>query len=173
MAAIFYYPVALTSDNIHKSPIVFLDPDNVGVAFGISLSSHTEAEINDIAYVLQVLPVNGGHLRLTSHPDVGKYTHLFHRVARPRQYGVAVGISLSSHTEAEINDIAYVLQVLPVNGGHLRFTSHPDVGEYSHQFHRVARPRQYGVAAGILLLSYIQAKIYDIAYVLSVNGRHL
>ena len=34
-------------------------------------------------------------------------------------------------------------------------------------------PDNVGLADGILLLSYIQAKIYDIAYVLPVNGCHL
>ena len=41
--------------------------------------------------------------------------------------GVAVGISLLSSIESEIFVIAYVL---PVNGGHLLFTSHTDVGKY-------------------------------------------
>ena len=30
---------------------------------------------------------------------------------------------------------------LPVNGGHLRFTTHIVVREYSHKSHRVAGPR--------------------------------
>ena len=30
MAVIFDFPVALTSDNIHNSPTVLLDPKNVG-----------------------------------------------------------------------------------------------------------------------------------------------
>ena len=72
MATIVDFPVALTSDIIHNSPTVLLDPENVGVADGISLLCHTEAKIYDIAYKL---PVNGGHLRFTSHPDVGEYSH--------------------------------------------------------------------------------------------------
>ena len=59
MAAIFDFPVALTSDSIHNSLTVLLDPENVGVAAGILLLSYIHAEIWDIAYVL---PVNGGHL---------------------------------------------------------------------------------------------------------------
>ena len=58
-AAMFDQPVALTSNNIHKSPTVLLDPENVGVAAGISSLSYIQTEIYDIAYVL---PVNGGHL---------------------------------------------------------------------------------------------------------------
>ena len=59
MAAIFDLPVTPTSESIYTSPTVLLDPENVGVAAGISLLSHIQAEIQDIAYVL---PVNGGHL---------------------------------------------------------------------------------------------------------------
>ena len=49
MAAIFDFPVALTSENIHNNPTVLLDPENMGVAAGISLLSYIEAEIYDIA----------------------------------------------------------------------------------------------------------------------------
>ena len=59
MAAIFYLSVASTSESIYNSSTVLLDPKNVGVAAGISLQSHIQAEIQDIACVL---PVNGGHL---------------------------------------------------------------------------------------------------------------
>ena len=69
-AAIFDLPVTSTSKRIHTSPIVLLDPENVGVGFGISLLSCIQAEIYDIAYVL---PVNGGHVWFTSHPDVEEY----------------------------------------------------------------------------------------------------
>ena len=59
MAAIFDLPVTPTSKNVYNSSSVFLDPENVGVAVGISLLSHTQAEIQDIAYVLLV---SGSHL---------------------------------------------------------------------------------------------------------------
>ena len=45
MAAIFDLPVTPTSESIHNSFTVLLDPENVGVAFGISLLSYTQAEI--------------------------------------------------------------------------------------------------------------------------------
>ena len=45
MAAIFNFPVALTSDNIHNSLTVLLDPENVGVAAGMSLLSCIQDEI--------------------------------------------------------------------------------------------------------------------------------
>ena len=68
----------------YTSPTVLLDPENVGVAVGISLLSHTQAEIYDIAYVL---PVSGSHLWFTSHPDVGEYSNMCHRVARLQNWG--------------------------------------------------------------------------------------
>ena len=43
-----YGPVyAYASKRIHTIPIVLLDPENVGVAFGISLLSCIQAEIYD------------------------------------------------------------------------------------------------------------------------------
>ena len=59
MAAMFDIPVTPTSESIHTSPTALLDPENVGVPVGISLLSHLQAEIYDVAYVF---PVNGGHL---------------------------------------------------------------------------------------------------------------
>ena len=51
-------PVTLTSELIYTSLTVLLDPENVGVAFGILLSC-LQAEIYVMAYAL---PVYGGHL---------------------------------------------------------------------------------------------------------------
>ena len=45
MAAIFYLPVIPMSESVHTSPAVMLDPENVRVAFGISLLSCMEAKI--------------------------------------------------------------------------------------------------------------------------------
>ena len=45
MAAIFDLQVTLTSESIEICVIVLLDPENVGVAAGISLLSHIQAEI--------------------------------------------------------------------------------------------------------------------------------
>ena len=63
MAAMLDLPVTTTSESIHTSIIVLLDPENVGVAIGISLPSYIQAEIYDIAYVL---PVLGGHRRVST-----------------------------------------------------------------------------------------------------------
>ena len=59
MAAIFDLSVTPTSESIHNSSTVLLDPENVKVAAGISLPSYTQAEIYDITCVL---PVSGSHL---------------------------------------------------------------------------------------------------------------
>ena len=45
MAAICDLPVTRMSKSVHTSPAVLLDPENVGVVFGISLLSCLEAEI--------------------------------------------------------------------------------------------------------------------------------
>ena len=45
MAAIFDLSVTRMLESVHTSPAVLLDPENVGVAFGISLLSCIEAEI--------------------------------------------------------------------------------------------------------------------------------
>ena len=62
MVAIFDLLVTPTSKSIYSNSTVLLDPENVGVAAGISLLSCIQTELYDIAYVL---PVNGGHLRFT------------------------------------------------------------------------------------------------------------
>ena len=67
LAAIFASPVTPTSESIHTSATVLLDPENVGVAVGISLLSFIQAGIQNIAYVL---PVNGSHLCFTSYADI-------------------------------------------------------------------------------------------------------
>ena len=87
MAAIFDLPVIPTSESIHNSPTVLLDPENVEVAVGISLISYMQADLYVVAYVL---PVDGGHLWFTSHPDVGEYPYMCRVFAGPQKLGVAV-----------------------------------------------------------------------------------
>ena len=53
MAAMFDLPVTSTSESIHFSPTVLLDPENVGVAVGIPLP----ANIQDMQSELQVFTV--------------------------------------------------------------------------------------------------------------------
>ena len=57
MAPMFDLPVTPTSEGICTSPTVLLDSENVTVVVGIPLLSDIQAEIYDIAYV-----VNGGHV---------------------------------------------------------------------------------------------------------------
>ena len=59
MAIIFDLLVTSTSERIHTSPAMLLDPENVRVAFGISLISCLQAEIYVMVYAL---PVFGGLL---------------------------------------------------------------------------------------------------------------
>ena len=55
--------------------------------------------------------------------------------------GIAVGITLLTSIQVEINIIHYQL---PVYGSHLRFTSDPDLEEYSHQSYSVTGYRKCG-----------------------------
>ena len=45
MAANFILPATLMSESVSTSPTGLLDPENVGVAFGVSLLYSIEAEI--------------------------------------------------------------------------------------------------------------------------------
>ena len=59
MAAIFDLPVTATSERIHISPVVLLDPENMGVASGIPSLSNVEAEM--LRYFIRTSGI-GGHL---------------------------------------------------------------------------------------------------------------
>jgi len=59
MAAIFDIQQNPTEDSIPSSLSVLLDPENMGVAVGISLLACIRAEIYVMSYPL---PVNGRHL---------------------------------------------------------------------------------------------------------------
>ena len=59
MAVMFDLPVTSTSESMHTSITVLLDPENVGVVFGISLLSGIDAEI--LRYFL-CTSGNGSHL---------------------------------------------------------------------------------------------------------------
>ena len=83
MAAMFGLPNTPMSESIQISLIVLLDPENVGVAIGISLLSYLQAEIYANAYVL---PVNGGHVWFIGHSDVREYTTMSHCGALSKKY---------------------------------------------------------------------------------------
>ena len=59
MAAIFDLRHTQISGRIPTRLFELSDPENMGIAVGISLLSPVQAEIYDIVYVL---PVNGGHV---------------------------------------------------------------------------------------------------------------
>ena len=59
MAAIFDLPVTATSERVHVSPAVLLNPETVGVAFEISSLFSIEAEI---LRHFACISGNGGHL---------------------------------------------------------------------------------------------------------------
>ena len=73
---------------------VFPDPENMGIAVGISLQSCIRAEIYIISYVVSV---NGRHLWFSTYPDVGLYTPTSLSVfPDPENMGIAIGILLLS-----------------------------------------------------------------------------
>ena len=73
MAAIFDLPLNPMSDSVHTHTTELLDPENVDVAFGISLLRITEEA--DLLHYFILTYGNGGHLCFTSHPDVGQCSH--------------------------------------------------------------------------------------------------
>ena len=73
MAAIFELTLALTSGCVTcvcTSTIVLLEVENVRVAVGIFLLSCIQAELYAFSFVL---PVNGGHFRILTNPEVGQF----------------------------------------------------------------------------------------------------
>ena len=56
------------------------------------------------------------------------FTLVLPRCWTPKMWGIRWYL-VAIYKQADIYDIAYAL---PVNGGHLRFISHPDIGEYPH-----------------------------------------
>ena len=59
MAVIFALPLTPMLDSVHTSTAELLDPENVIVAFGLSLLSNIEA---DILRYFTCTSGNGGHL---------------------------------------------------------------------------------------------------------------
>jgi hypothetical protein len=131
MAAIFNLSLIRTSGSVRGSLIVLPDLKNMSMAVGLPMLSCTQADINVSSYQL---PVNSRHLGFPTVFDltVTRMSKSVHTslivLLDPENVGVAVGISLLSNTQAEIKDLAYIL---PVNSGHLGFTSQPDVVEYT------------------------------------------
>ena len=72
MAAIFHFRHIQMSDSIHTSLSVLPDPENMGIAAGISLLSCVGVEIYVMSFLLSV---NGRHLRFPTKPDVRQFPH--------------------------------------------------------------------------------------------------
>ena len=108
----------------------------MGLAFGITLLPYIHAEIN-VSVI--VLPVCAEHLWFNNHID--DEDHQSQLVTGPRKCeGGHWNLVAIMYTSWDFV-IAYLL---PVNGGHLLFTSHPDVGVHLHQSQRVAGLRKCG-----------------------------
>ena len=90
MAAIFDLRRTQTSDSIPTSLSVLPDPENMGIAVGITLLSCIRAEINVSSYVP---PVNGRHLWFTTYAYVGQYSHEYLRVANPENMVLSLEFS--------------------------------------------------------------------------------
>ena len=65
MVAIFIEPLSPIAESVHTSPVVLLNPENVGVAFGISLLSCIEAENIALFHIYFQLMAAIFDLRLT------------------------------------------------------------------------------------------------------------
>ena len=93
IAAIFGLPLTPMSESVYTSPTVLLDPENVGVAFRISLLSSIEAEIS--RYFI-CTSGTGGHLDLLDAPMSESIHTSPTELLDPENVGVAFGISLLS-----------------------------------------------------------------------------
>ena len=72
MAAIFDFRHTQMSASIPTSLSVLPGPENMGIAFGISLLTCLEAEIYVMSFIL---PVNGRYLWFPTGLDVGQLSH--------------------------------------------------------------------------------------------------
>ena len=72
MAAIFDLPVTPTSKILYISSSVLLDPENVGVAVGISLLSCIQAEIFVMHMLVRLMAAIFGN---PAHAGVEEYSH--------------------------------------------------------------------------------------------------
>ena len=87
------------------------DPENMCIAFGISLLSCIRAEIYVISYVL---PVNGHRAQTSDSIPTSLFV-----LPDPENIGITVGIVLLSRLKAEIYVISYLLPVLRRHIGYL------------------------------------------------------
>ena len=100
MAALWLdFRLPVWSDNIRNISIELRDPENMGVAFGISFLSHLQAEIWVLpVWMAAMLDMLDFRLPVWSHSIQTTSIELLD----PENIGVAVGISFLSLLEAEI-----------------------------------------------------------------------
>ena len=121
MAATIDLSLTPISECVQIITVMLPDPENVGVAIGISLLCCIEAEIIQFA-----LPVTAAIFDLTLTPLSESVQTSPAVLADPWTVGVASGISLLSFITAEI--LRYFI-CTSVNGGHRQFATYPDVGD--------------------------------------------
>ena len=78
MAAIFYLQLTQMLESVNTSSTVLVNPENVGVAYGISLPSCVQAEIN-------VFQVYWSPSWISPHLIV-QHCHFSHWIAGPRKH---------------------------------------------------------------------------------------
>jgi len=111
------------------------------------------------------------HFWCIFHPDKRQCSVQSSRVAWYRKHRYIRWICVAVMCTSGDYVISYLL---PVPGRHLWLLTHPDQRQCLDQSSCVARYRKHmGIAIGILLLSYVQAEIYVISYLLPVPDRHL
>ena len=103
MTAMFDLPVTSTSETIHTSIIMLLDPENVGLAVGILLLSYIYKLILTLHMYFRFLAAMSD-LPVTATSESINISATVLLV--PKNVGVAVGISFLSYKQAEIYDIA-------------------------------------------------------------------
>ena len=126
MAAIFNLLLTPMSEIVHTSSAVLADLENVCAAFGILLITNREAEL------LRYFICTSGNAAFFDSPLTSMSDNV-HRspteLVDPKIVRVALVSSLQSSIEEEI--LRYFIRTSG-NGGHLRFTTYPAVGQCSH-----------------------------------------
>ena len=167
MAVIFDFRHTRMSNSLLKSLSVLPDPENMGIAIGISLLSCTRVEIHVISCLLSVY---GRHLWFPTYTDVGPSSHYSLRVARPRKHGcnrwkfVAI-----LYTSWDTRNFLSAFGLWPpslISDIPGRRTVFPSV------FPCCPTTKTW-VHVGISLLTCIRAEIYVISCLFPVYGRHL
>jgi hypothetical protein len=87
-----------------------------------------------------------------------------------KNMSMAVGLSMLSCTQADIDVISYQL---PVNSHYLGFPAYPYIGHLRNSSALLPVPKTLSMTGGISFLLCIQAETYVISYLLPLIGRHI